>query len=72
LDVWCEEVVMDLEMLFWAAVIARALSIPAVAYLAWAGQKAVQRLLEKQEQAWKWRGAEKRHEAGPLVPRTAN
>lgn len=34
-----EEAVMDLEMLFWMAVIAKALSVPAVVYLAWAGRK---------------------------------
>lgn len=68
-----EEVVMDLEMLFWAAVTAKVLSIPAVAYVAWVGQKAFQRLpAQQEEQGWEYRGAEKQHEARSLVPRSAN
>jgi hypothetical protein len=64
-----EEVVMDLELLFWAAVIVKVLSIPAVAYLGWIGQKEFQRL--PGERVWKCVEAEKRREARSLVPGTA-
>ena len=64
---------MDLEMLFWAAIIAKAVSILAVAYLAWVGQKAFRRPPEQdKEKAWKYRGVEKQHETGSLVPSAAH
>ena len=64
---------MNLDMLFWAAIIAKVLSIAAVTYFAWIGQRKFQTpAKENKEQTWKSRGVEKQDESGSLVPSAAH